>query len=111
MQNTISTDFYSNRRGEIFAIVNERGEHRIIENVERFRYSADMIYDEAVRGFDGFPYFDSWDYDGLGFAVVEDNLIMDNELDYIGSISKGKTSLNYAKMSSSVYKIFSQMAS
>lgn len=109
MKNRFNTEFYSNKRGELFAFVSEIGgehRHRLISNIEGFRYTPEMLDDEARRGFDSFPCFDIWDYDGVDFAVTVDNLIFDNELDYIGFISERGKFLNYSKMNKSVRALF-----
>ena len=109
MKNRHNTEFYSNDKGELFAFVSEiggEGRHRLISNIESFRYTPEMLREEAEAGFDSFPYFDIWDYDGVDFAVTVDNLIFENELDYIGFISQRGGFLNYSKMNKSVRALF-----
>ena len=109
MKNRFNTEFYSNTKGEIFAFVSEIGEqhrHRLISNIEGFKYTTEMLYDEVEDGFCSFPYFDIWDYGGVDFAVAVDGLISENELEYIGFISDKGRFLNYSKMTKSVLALF-----
>lgn len=109
MKNQFSAAFYSNKNGEIFAFVSDftsGRRHKLIKNIESFRYTSDMLLEEAKSGFESFSYYDVWDYNGVDFAAMEESIIFDNELYYIGCISEKGSFLNYSKMSAPVYRLF-----
>ncbi len=103
MKNQINTEFYSNRNGEIFAFVSEnfgKRKYRIISNIETFKYSEDMLICEAESGFESFPYFDIWDYNGVDFSVVAEDIIFEKDLEYVGSVDQLVSFINPTKKAS-----------
>ena len=92
MIDQLTTQFYQNRAGEIFVIVQgwktDNYFERLIINVEKFKYSSEALYELSLVGFDNFNLFNSEHYNGYSFAEMLDKLgIESGDAKLIASIS------------------------
>ena len=73
-----TTQFYQNKDGEIFVVVqgweNGRYFERLIQNVEKMGYSSDTLYELSLSGFDNFNVFTKADYNGYSFQEMIEQL-------------------------------------
>ena len=73
-ENGSVVSFYQNRAGELCALaeVVRDGEHvyRLIENIEKMKFTSENIEEQARRGFDDFSEYNPYDFGGISFGEI-----------------------------------------
>lgn len=92
MLDQITTQFYQNRIGEIFVVVQgwkaDNFFRRLLTNVDVYKFSSEALYELSLAGFDNFSLFDPNDHGGHSFFEMLDQLgIESGETKLIASIS------------------------
>lgn len=113
MIDQLTTQFYQNRAGEIFVIIQgwKNGTYfeRLVINVENFKYSSEALYELALVGFDHFSPFNPENYGGHTFAeMLEQVGIESGESKLIANISSsGESEFVFESMDEHAKSLFS----
>ena len=115
MDATIFTWYYLNPRGEMLACVeekNETGLHcKIIENIEKFNLTAEMLFEEAIDGFSGFSDYNPADHNEMAYYAFLEELLEEQDYRVLAIFGYKGVSVEYffENMDSKTKEIFSEI--